>query len=394
MDIQDRLLALLAPVRTGDELVPGVRLVDASVEAGLRLLFDANGRRLHVEVHPAFGAPAGARWVARSARLLFRYRSGHGDREVDPGTGLAVCQAVARAVAANEDEVLAAVSADAAHARGNVHGGDLVREVRVDRLLMAAETRGPLHYTLSPYVGCLIGCRFCYAQSTIAVVRRLEGRSEAAWGSFVDVRVNAADVLARELGELAPAPINFCPIVSDPYQAVEKRYRLTRSCLEAIAAAGRRWPAMVLTRSTLVLRDLDLLSAMPDVRVGFSIPTIDDGVRAHFEPRGARIADRVSALARLREAGLRTSTSSRKRSRASWSPSPSMCWGRWAARPTTSPAPGLLPETLPGRRMPPRRSPVSWPSEGCPSGRESCRRDVQSARLRIIHRGSFPCTRG
>jgi DNA repair photolyase len=306
MDIQDRLLALLAPVRTGDELVPGVRLVDASVEAGLRLLFDANGRRLHVEVHPAFGAPAGARWVARSARLLFRYRSGHGDREVDPGTGLAVCQAVARAVAANEDEVLAAVSADAAHARGNVHGGDLVREVRVDRLLMAAETRGPLHYTLSPYVGCLIGCRFCYAQSTIAVVRRLEGRSEAAWGSFVDVRVNAADVLARELGELAPAPIKFCPIVSDPYQAVERRYRLTRSCLEAIAAAGRRWPAMVLTRSTLVLRDLDLLSAMPDVRVGFSIPTIDDGVRAHFEPRGARIADRVSALARLREAGLRT----------------------------------------------------------------------------------------
>ena len=58
------------------------------------------------------------------------------------------------------------------------------------------------------------------------------------WGSYVDVRVNLPDVLARELVDAPPWPIKFCPILSDPYQAVESRYEVTRSCLTVLRGAA------------------------------------------------------------------------------------------------------------------------------------------------------------
>ena len=114
------------------------------------------------------------------------------------------------------------------------------REVRVTRLLEESHHEGRVFHTLSPYVGCLIGCRYCYAQSHVVLARRLARRIEAPWGSYVDVRVNAADVLAAELARGDVRIVKFCPIVSDPYQGVERRYGLTRACLETIAHANRR----------------------------------------------------------------------------------------------------------------------------------------------------------
>jgi DNA repair photolyase len=120
------------------------------------------------------------------------------------------------------------------------------------------------------------------------------------------VRTNAPDVLARELEALQPKPIKFCPVVSDPYQAVERRERLTRRCLDTIARASKPWPVLVLTRSTLILDDVDRLAALPIAFAGVSMPTIDDEVRRHFEPRAASIDERLEVLRVLRSAGVRT----------------------------------------------------------------------------------------
>jgi len=155
-------------------------------------------------------------------------------------------------------------------------------------------------------VGCLIGCRFCYAQSRVGIARDLERLPNVPWGSYVDARINAPEVLAKELAETAPRPLKFCPIVCDPYQAVEKRYGITRRCLEAIRDAGAAWPTMVLTRSRLIERDAALLASLPSARGGVSIPTIDDAVRQHFEPRGASVDDRLGVLRMLRAAGVPT----------------------------------------------------------------------------------------
>ncbi|MCY1014127.1 hypothetical protein OV079_53170 [Nannocystis pusilla] len=94
--------------------------------------------------------------------------------------GVAVCRAVATAAAAREEAVLAALARDAemAEETGDEPGAR-VRAVTVERLLERAE--GGRYYTVTPYVGCLIGCRFCYAQSHVAETRALLGLPPAPW---------------------------------------------------------------------------------------------------------------------------------------------------------------------------------------------------------------------
>ena len=79
--------------------------------------------------------------------------------------------------------------------------------------------------------------------------------------------------------------------MSDPYQALERRERLTRRCLEVIRDAPAPFPVLVLTRSTLILDDLDLLASLPQAYAGVSLPTVDDEVRRHFEPRAASVPE-------------------------------------------------------------------------------------------------------
>ncbi|UJR84402.1 SPL family radical SAM protein [Sandaracinus amylolyticus] len=309
-DLRAQLVALLAPHSLGDEVVRGARFVNASTELGLRLTFElatpnAAPRIVHVEVAPR---DEEARYAARTERFVLGYRTGTGSGgdHVAPHEGKALCDAIASVIARNEREVIASIARDAAAARESRDGSTRVREVHVSSLLESAEWHGTRYYTVSPYVGCLIGCRFCYAQTRVGMVRRLEGLPEVPWGSYVDARVNAPEVLARELASLPPGPIKFCPVVSDPYHAIEARLSLTRRCLDAIHDATRVFPTMVLTRSRLIERDAARLAALPVAYAGVSFPTIDDEVRRHFEPRGASIDDRLATLATLRAHGVRT----------------------------------------------------------------------------------------
>lgn len=309
MDLRAYLIALVEPSRDGGEVFPGARLLGASSELGPRLTFDVGGVAVHVEVAPAprddAVGEAGKKHAARSRRLLFSYRT-DGARAIDPKLGQALCRAVAARADEREEGAFAALATEAMAARQAAEGPARIREVRVARLLEPAGTEARRYYTLSPYVGCLIGCRFCYAQTRVGHARALLGLPDVPWGSYVDVRVNAPEVLSRELAELPPGPVKFCPIVSDPYHAVEARFRVTRGCLEQLSRAASPWPTLVLTRARLVERDADVLSSMPIAYAGASIPTVDDEARRHFEPRGAPIEDRLSALRALRGAGVRT----------------------------------------------------------------------------------------
>ena len=87
-------------------------------------------------------------------------------------------------------------------------------------------------------------------------------------------------------------------------QPVEKKYELTRSCLEILSKHA--WPVTVQTKSPLVIRDLELLKKIRDVEVGFTITTADDGIREVFEPRSSAIDERIEALDRLHSEGIKT----------------------------------------------------------------------------------------
>jgi DNA repair photolyase len=173
----------------------------------------------------------------------------------------------------------------------------IVKEIRCKSILTKSGIEG-VDYALNPYVGCEHGCVYCYA----TFMKRFTGHSEA-WGTFVDVRVNAAEVLTRQLRRARPGNINF-GTVTDAYQPLERDYGVTHGCLEALT--GYDLPVTLLTKSALVLRDLDLIQQLPDVEVAFTITTMDEEVRQHFEPGASPIAARLEALHVLAEHGIRT----------------------------------------------------------------------------------------
>ncbi len=175
-----------------------------------------------------------------------------------------------------------------------------VAEITVKTALVKSRIPG-VEYVINPYLGCGHGCRYCYAVFMKKYARRCQG---AAWGSFVEPKVNIAAVLRAELARKRQRGRAMLASVCDPYQPLEARYRLTRQCLEALRDYG--WGIDILTRSPLVTRDLDLLTEAPEVSVGFSIPTDDETVRRVTEPQAPSIPARIAALKRLAEAGVRT----------------------------------------------------------------------------------------
>ena len=154
-------------------------------------------------------------------------------------------------------------------------------------------------YVINPYLGCGHGCRYCYA---VFMRKYARHHRQAPWGSFVEVKVNLAELLRAELQRKKRPGRVMLSSVCDPYQPVELKYRLTRQCLEILGEFG--WGMSILTRSPLVCRDLDLLAALPEVSVGLSIPTDDDRVRKILEPQAPPIGARIETLKRLRRAGL------------------------------------------------------------------------------------------
>jgi DNA repair photolyase len=168
-----------------------------------------------------------------------------------------------------------------------------IREVRCTTLLhrMNYGWRYP-EYTLNLYRGCLHGCVYCYAPSFI--------HDERPWGEFVDVKINAPEVLEHELRKVTRGVV-FLSSASDPYQPVEARYRLTRSCLEKLLEYD--FPVNILTRSHLVLRDVDLFKEFEWIRVGMSITSVPNKM---FEPRVPPLERRLETLKQLSEEGITT----------------------------------------------------------------------------------------
>jgi len=159
-------------------------------------------------------------------------------------------------------------------------------------LLHELAYRDSTGYTANLYKGCTHGCVYCYAPSLT--------HDERGWGTYVDVKVNAPQVLENELRGLRKDQV-FLSSASDPYQPVEAKYRITRKCLDVLQRRG--FPVSILTRSPLVLRDLDLLRKLRWVRVGMSITTVP---LRRFEPGVPPLQRRIDTLRKLSKAGIST----------------------------------------------------------------------------------------
>ena len=173
----------------------------------------------------------------------------------------------------------------------------IIKEVEVKTAISKSNIPG-CDYCVNPYVGCSHSCLYCYAQS----MPQFSGSSRH-WGQFVDVRKNIVDVLRREIPSKSIGRVMF-GTVTDCYQPQERKYCLTRQCLELFKEAN--WPVTVLTKSALVVRDIDIFTGMKDCSVGLSINTIENKYRKVIEPGADSIERRLSALKQLTGAGLDT----------------------------------------------------------------------------------------
>lgn len=174
--------------------------------------------------------------------------------------------------------------------------GCQVREVECRSVLNKS---GLADYAANCYAGCEHGCVYCYAR----FVTRFSHPGEP-WGSFVDVKVNAPQVLEREVKRKRLGRV-FLSSVCDGWQPREVRYGLTRQCLEMLL--HYRFPVSILTKNALAERDFDLLASSKDeVEFGVTITTLDEGLRRLIEPRSSPSAERLKVLQEARRLGIRT----------------------------------------------------------------------------------------
>lgn len=171
----------------------------------------------------------------------------------------------------------------------------IVKEIQAKAILSVSKV---YDYVINPYTGCQHGCTYCYAR----FMKRFTGHKEP-WGEFVDVKINASDLLQVEIKRKKRGRV-WVSGVCDPYQPLEAKYKLSRRCLEILDQ--HNWPVVVQTRSPLILRDIDILKEARDFEVGFTVTTMDDRIRKLFESSAPPIKDRLNALDVLHRAGIRT----------------------------------------------------------------------------------------
>ena len=149
-------------------------------------------------------------------------------------------------------------------------------------------------YVINPYVGCPHRCIYCYAE----FMKRFSNHDEP-WGTFTDVKIRSTS--SRPV-DLAGKNV-FLSSVTDCYNPLEEKYELTRKLLQQLRYSGAS--ISILTKSALVLRDLDVFKQIPDITVGVSMNTLDDGLRKEIEPCAASTLNRLYVLKTLRENGIR-----------------------------------------------------------------------------------------
>jgi DNA repair photolyase len=174
--------------------------------------------------------------------------------------------------------------------------GPAVREILAKSILNPSKIHD---YCVNPYTGCEVGCIYCYAA---LFMRRYSGHSEP-WGAFVDVKVNAPALLAKQIIKARRGTI-WIASVCDPYQPLEERYALTRRSLEVLV--GRGFPVEIQTKSARVRRDLDVIRRIPEAEVGFTIATEDETIAGMFEPNASPVRERVEVLREFKAAGIST----------------------------------------------------------------------------------------
>jgi len=180
-----------------------------------------------------------------------------------------------------------------------------VKEIEAKGILTKCGIPG-IDFVINPYIGCRFGCKYCYA----SFMGRFVGKKVADWGEYVYPKINAPELLKNEVEKKLPHKGKgkeiFLSSVTDPYQGLEAKYKLTRQCLSVLADWGFAGTLSILTKSNLVTRDIDILKRFQKAVVGLTVTSADDGISRYFEKYAPPVSERFEALKKLNRAGIKT----------------------------------------------------------------------------------------
>lgn len=178
------------------------------------------------------------------------------------------------------------------------------REVKAKTILTRCGIPG-IDYVINPYIGCRFACKYCYA----SFMGRFVNKQVSDWGNYVYAKINAPELLKKEISKLRNREEGkeiFLSSVTDPYQGLEAKYKLTRQSLEILADFGFAGAVSILTKSDLVLRDIDVLKKLKNVSVGLTVTSTDDSISRYFEKFAPPVTARYEALRILNKNGIDT----------------------------------------------------------------------------------------
>src|SRR3990167_4667670 len=179
-----------------------------------------------------------------------------------------------------------------------------VKEIQAKHILVKCGIPG-IDYVINPYTGCSFACKYCYA----SFMGRFVGKQITDWGNYVYAKVNAHELLKNDLKILKNKGVGkeiFMSSVTDPYQGLEVKYKLTRKCLEILVDFGFEGVVSILTKSDLVTRDIDVFKKLKRVLVGLTITSTDDSISRYFEKFAPSVSQRFKALKELNKNGIET----------------------------------------------------------------------------------------
>ena len=156
-------------------------------------------------------------------------------------------------------------------------------------------------YCFNPYVGCTHGCAYCYAR----FMGRFTGHASEKWGTYLDWKINAPELLRKEVLRIKKqGGTVIIGSVTDCYQPIEEKLKLTRQCLEIFLEY--QIPISILTKNALVKRDFDLLRQFEHCELGVSISILDEQYQKILEPGASKPKERIDILKEAFSLGLNT----------------------------------------------------------------------------------------
>lgn len=181
-----------------------------------------------------------------------------------------------------------------------------IKEIQAKSILTKTTLKtADFDYSVNPYTGCRFGCIYCYA----SFMGRFVGKKVRDWGEYVFVKTNAPELLQKEIRKLpqkGKGKVIWFSSVTDPYQGLEAKYQLTRKCLQVLVDYGFLGEVGILTKSDLVLRDIDLLKRLKKTDIGLTITSTDDKISRYFEKMAPPVSVRLKALRKLHDLDFQT----------------------------------------------------------------------------------------